>query len=312
MKQSLFHSKRFITNAAIIAALAVFCIVMIATRPPREEVLGLISPTLIEEAGSRYAETECNYILFFMGRGKNMRTAETMTFMGIFGSIIRMDEGFLGAVADILFWLPALLGGTYITVSLTIVSVLAGVFGSIFLALGKISKFKPLSAFCSAYIFFFRGTPLLMQLFFIYYAMPLIHPALTINNKFLAAFIAFALNSAAYCAEIVRAAIQSIEKGQFEAAHSLGFTYAQTMSLIIMPQSVRRLIPPIANEFIMVLKDASIVSLIALADLTQTTRSISSSSASVLVFLPSMGIYLIITALFTAVFNWLEKRFSIY
>ncbi|MDR0819417.1 MAG: amino acid ABC transporter permease [Oscillospiraceae bacterium] len=215
-------------------------------------------------------------------------------------------------MADIILWLPSLLAGTRITVSLTAVSVLAGIVGGIFLALGKISSNPILNKLSGAYIFFFRGTPLLMQLFFIYYGLPTMNPALTINDKFLAAFIAFALNSAAYCAEIIRAAIQSIDKGQFEASRALGLGYAQTMRLIIIPQSIRRLIPPVANEFIMVLKDASLVSIIALSDLTHATSSISSSSATVLVYIPAMIIYLIITAFFTFVFNKLEKRFSVY
>ena len=151
-----------------------------------------------------------------------------------------------------------------------------------------------------------------MQLFFVYYALPMINPALTINDKFLAAFVAFALNNAAYCAEIIRAAIQSIDKGQSEASHALGMTYVQTMRLVIIPQSFRRLIPPVANEFIMVLKDASLVSLIALSDLTHATRSISSSNSTIVVFAPAVVIYLIITAFFTLVFNSLEKRFSVY
>jgi polar amino acid transport system permease protein len=151
-----------------------------------------------------------------------------------------------------------------------------------------------------------------MQLFFIYYGLPQISPALAINNKFMAAFLAFGLNVTAYSAEFIRAAIQSIDKGQFEASHALGFKYGQAMRLIIIPQSIRRMIPSIANEFIMVLKDASLVSIIALSDLTHTTRAISSSTASVLVYVPAMVIYLIITAFFTAVFERLEKRFSVY
>jgi polar amino acid transport system permease protein len=214
--------------------------------------------------------------------------------------------------ADIILWMPALADGSKITIALTITSVLAGLMLGVFLALGKIAKFKPLSRLCSAYIFFFRGTPLLMQLFFVYYGLPMISPALAINDKFTAAFVAFTLNMGAYAAEIIRAAIQSIDKGQFEASYALGFSYAQTMRLIVIPQSVRRLIPPVANEFIMALKDASLVALIALADLTQTTRAIASSSASVLVFVPAMVLYLIITAFFTFIFNRLEKRFSIH
>lgn len=218
----------------------------------------------------------------------------------------------MGSLEKMLNWLPALLSGTKVTIALAIVTVFAGVILSIFLALGKISKNKLISSLCSAYIFFFRGTPLLMQLYFVYYGLPQIHPALTINNKFFAAFIAFSLNSAAYCAEIIRAAIQSIDKGQFEACKSLGMSYWQTMRLIIIPQSVRRLIPPIGNEFIMVLKDASLVSIIALTDLTKVTRAISSSAATALVYIPAMIIYLIITAFFSWIFSRLEKKFSVY
>jgi polar amino acid transport system permease protein len=213
---------------------------------------------------------------------------------------------------QIISWVPQLLNGAKITILLTICAVSAGLIFSIFIALGKMSKNKIISKICGAYIFFFRGTPLLMQLYFIYYGLPQINMALTINSRFLAAFIAFSLNSAAYCSEIIRAAIQSIDKGQFEACKALGFSNAQTMRLVIFPQSIRRLIPPVANEFIMVLKDASLVSIIALADLTKVTRSISSSSGTALVYIPAMIIYLIMTALFEFIFNKLEVRFSRY
>jgi polar amino acid transport system permease protein len=209
-------------------------------------------------------------------------------------------------------WFPALLAGARVTISLTVLAVSAGLVGSLFLALGKMSKRRWLNNHCGAYIFFFRGTPLLMQLFFIYYALPLMVPALTINNRFAAALIAFGMNSAAYCAEIIRAAIQSIDKGQFEAAHALGMSYAQTMRLIVVPQSIRRLIPPVGNEFIMVLKDASLVSVIALVDITKATRNIEGSTRSALVYIPAMILYLIITAVFTWVFNRLEKKYSVY
>jgi polar amino acid transport system permease protein len=209
-------------------------------------------------------------------------------------------------------WIPSLLDGAKITILLTLTAVSAGLVLSLFLALGKMSKNKALSGFCSGYIFFFRGTPLLMQLYFIYYGLPQISPLLIINDRFLAAFIAFGLNSAAYCAEIIRAAIQSIDSGQFAASRALGLSYAQTMALVIVPQSIRRLIPPVGNEFIMVLKDASLVSIIALTDITKATRSISSSSASALVYIPAMILYLIITAVFTFVFNKLEKRYTTY
>lgn len=215
-------------------------------------------------------------------------------------------------ITMIISWLPALLNATGITISLTILSVSCGLILSLFLALGKISKNKIIHSFCSAYIFFFRGTPLLMQLFFIYYALPLINEAFTIESRFVAAWIAFSLNSAAYLAEIIRAAIQSIDAGQLEATKTLGMSYGQAMRLIIIPQSIRRLIPPVGNEFIMVIKDTSLVSVIALVDLMKKTSQIMSSTATALVFIPSMVIYLIMTMVFTCIFNKLERKFSVY
>ncbi|MDR0601582.1 MAG: amino acid ABC transporter permease [Treponema sp.] len=209
-------------------------------------------------------------------------------------------------------WVIQLVEGSRVTLWLTILAVSAGLVMSLFLALGKMSKKLWLNRICSAYIFFFRGTPLLMQIYFIYYGLPQITPALTINNRFIAAFIAFSLNSAAYCAEIIRAAIQSIDRGQFEAAKALRMSYGQTMALVIIPQSIRRLIPPVGNEFIMMLKDASLVSIIALTDITKVTRSISSSTGSAMVYIPAMILYLIITAVFTFVFHKLEKKYSVY
>ncbi|MBQ6780946.1 MAG: amino acid ABC transporter permease [Treponema sp.] len=216
------------------------------------------------------------------------------------------------ALQKIIGWIPALLEGAKITILLTLTSVAAGIVLGLFLALGKMSKKQVLNKVCSAYIFFFRGTPLLMQLYFLYFGLPKLFPVLTLRNKFLAAFIAFALNSGAYMAEYIRAAIQSIDKGQNEASKALGFSYWQTMGLIIVPQSIRRLIPSIGNEFIMVLKDASLVSLIALEDITKITRSIASSSGNELVYIPAMILYLIITAVFSLVFNKTEKRYSVY
>lgn len=215
-------------------------------------------------------------------------------------------------IEKILIWLPQLLSGAKMTIIITIISVFIGLILSLFLALGKMSKIRILNKICGAYIFFFRGTPLLMQIYFLYFGLPQFSPSLTIQSPFLAAVIAYVLNTAAYLAENIRAGIESIDKGQYEAAKTLGMTYAQTMRLIIIPQTVRRLIPPVGNEFIMVLKDVSLVAIIGLSDLTKVTRAISSSSATALVYIPAMIIYLIITAVFSVVFNKLEKKYSVY
>ncbi|MDR2542435.1 MAG: amino acid ABC transporter permease [Treponema sp.] len=215
-------------------------------------------------------------------------------------------------------WLPSLLRGARITVGLTVCSMAAGLVISLFIALGKMSKSIVINKLCTAYTFFFRGTPLLMQIYFIYFALPMISPAFLINtgypeiDRFIYAFIAFSLNMAAYLAEIIRAAIQSIDKGQFEASRALGLSYAQTMRLVIFPQSIRRLIPPVGNEFILMLKDVSLVSMIALVDITRATRQIENSTRSALVYIPAMLLYLIITAIFTFIFRRLEKKYSVY
>ena len=230
-----------------------------------------------------------------------------------FGAAFPFEWGILMEILQkMMDWMPALLKATETTILLSVLSVVTALVLSVFLALGKISKRKIINAPCSAYVFFFRGTPLLMQLFFIYYTLPQIFPALNIKSRFIAAWIAFSLNIAAYLAEIIRAAIQSIDKGQLEAAKALGMTYTQTMRLIIIPQAYRRMIPPICNEFVMVLKDTSLVSIIALTDLTYQTKMIASNKASALVYIPAMFIYLVITAVFTFVFNKLEKKLSVY
>ena len=227
-------------------------------------------------------------------------------------------EQFQETIARMVSWIPALLMGARITVLLTVTAVTAGVILGTFIALGKISKNVVLNKACTAYTFFFRGTPLLMQLYFIYYALPLFSRAFLIQtgnaeaDRFIYAFIAYSLNAAAYSAEIIRAGIQSIDKGQFEASRALGLSYGQTMRLIVIPQSIRRLIPPVGNEFIMMLKDASLVGMIALVDITRATRNIEGSTRSALVYIPAMILYLIITAIFTFIFRKLEKKYSVY
>ena len=224
----------------------------------------------------------------------------------------KMDSFYTDVIQKIADWMPSLIQASGVTLALSVLSVLAGVVLSVFLALGKISHIPVIKQICQAYVFFFRGTPLLMQLFFLYYTLPIIAPALTIKSRFFAAWIAFMMNTAAYLAEIIRAAIQSIDYGQFEASKALGMSYSQTMRYIIIPQAVRTAIPGVGNEFIMVLKDTSLVAMISLTDLTFQTKQIAISSASPLVYIPSMVIYLIFTGVFTAVFNKIEKNFSKY
>ena len=252
-------------------------------------------------------------------------------YVGFAGSVHHADKGAWNTTAQLINYTYRMLGcgqsvlyGAKLTILLTTISIVCGLLLAVFLALGKISKNPLISLPCRAYIFFFRGTPLMIQLFCIYLAVPGIFngfswrglfdnndPEGVFKGAFVAACIGFILNSAAYCAEIVRAAVESIDKGQYEAAKALGMSYGQTMSKIIIPQSVRRMIPPVCNEFVMMIKDASLVFVIGLMDITTISKTIS-ASGSYLVFVPALAIYLVITAFFTFVFGKIEKKFSVY
>ncbi|MHB1485042.1 MAG: amino acid ABC transporter permease [Saccharofermentanales bacterium] len=206
--------------------------------------------------------------------------------------------------------MPALLEGAWLTIRLTLGSVSAGIIIGLLLALARISKNVVLDKFAKFYIWFFRGTPLLLQIFFIYYALPTLTPISIASLP--AAFIALSLNSGAYLAEIIRAAIQSIDKGQMEASKALGMSYTQAMRKIIIPQSYRRLIPPVGNELIALLKDSSLVSVIAMNELMRTTSLLANSSGNAIYYIPCAILYLAMTTIFTFVFSKLEKRYSIY
>lgn len=200
--------------------------------------------------------------------------------------------------------------GTLKTVELTALSVVFGLILGLFLALARISKLKLLNYISALYIWIFRGTPLLLQIFIIYFSLPSIGIVL---DPFPSAVLAFALNSAAYMAEIIRAAILSIDKGQMEAAKALGMNYHQAMFRIIIPQSYRRLLPPLGNEFIMLLKDSSLVSAIGMVELMKVSRNMTNSSGgSMAYYLLAGAIYLALTSVLTYVFQKLEGKYSIY
>lgn len=300
----------------ILALVIVACIPLCITAPKLEDFVESVPQNFAQLESKRESDTFNSIGIMSAYKAQkqlSISEAEQITMLGIAGQVINTTgNSFTTFFVNFVCWLPSLLQGAWITIALTVCSVAAGVVCSVFMALGKMSKFKPLSLICRAYIFFFRGTPLLMQLYFLWFGLPLIFPKMAISSRFFAAFIAFTLNCTAYCAEYIRAAIESIDRGQFEAAKALGFTYGQTMRKIILPQTYRRLIPPLANEFIMVLKDASITSIIALQDLSKITNSILTSSNDVSVYIVSMILYLIITAIFSKIFNVTEKKFSMY
>ena len=211
----------------------------------------------------------------------------------------------------ILATLPDIFKATGMTLSLTIVSIFFGMILGLLLALGRISKNPVAKGVTWVYIWVFRGTPMLLQIFFIFFVLPKIIPFLT-TSAFNTAVIALGLNSAAYLAEIIRAAIQSIDKGQLEAAKALGMSSNLAMKRIIIPQSIRRMLPPVGNEFIMLLKDTSLVSAIGLTELLKVGRQMTSATGDAVFYLPTAIIYLLLTTVFTIVFEKLEKKYSVY
>lgn len=206
--------------------------------------------------------------------------------------------------------LPFLLQGGIITIELTAITLVLGTLLGVILALMKISGSKILYYIANFYTWVFRGTPLILQLFFFYYALPTM--GITFD-AFTAAVIGLSLNCGAYMAEIIRGGILSIDKGQFEASKALGYTYFQTMTKIILPQAVRVILPPVGNEFIAMLKDTSLVSTIAMSELMRTATQIASNTFRYgEILFTAAVLYLLMTTVFTSVFSRLEKRLAVY
>jgi polar amino acid transport system permease protein len=203
---------------------------------------------------------------------------------------------------------PVLLKGAAMTMELTCVSMLFGMIIGLGLALARISRNPFLSKPASLYIWWMRGTPLLMQLFLIYYGLP--QAGLTLD-PFPAAVIGMTLNASAYIAEIFRGCIVSIDKGQKEAARSLGMTYMQSMRWVIFPQTLPRIIPPLGNEAVARLKDSSLVSTIAMVDLMRSAQQMIATTFRPLEVYFAAGIlYLVLTTAFTVLFGAWERRLA--
>lgn len=206
--------------------------------------------------------------------------------------------------------LPYLLEGSIMTVQLTVITILIGTILGIITALFKLTKNFFTYWLSTIYTWVFRGTPMILQLFFFYYALPMMGVTL---EPFTAAVIGLSLNCGAYMAEIIRGGIISIDKGQFEASKALGFTYFQTMRKIILPQTIRIIIPSVGNEFITMLKDTSLVSTIAMVELMRSAMQISSTTFKYTEMLLAAGLlYLLMTTVFTSAFAYIEKKLSVY
>lgn len=204
---------------------------------------------------------------------------------------------------------PLLLVGAGITIEITALSVALGMVIGLFVGIARISTIKPIRWVAAAYIDFLRGTPLLVQIFLIYFALPMLAGQRV--DPFVAAITACGVNSGAYIAEIFRAGIQAIDDGQMEAGRSLGMTWTQTMRYIIVPQAFKNIVPPLGNEFIALLKDSSLVSVIGFEELTRRGQLIIARTyGSLEIWLSVAFIYLIMTLTISRLVAYIEKRLN--
>ncbi len=202
-----------------------------------------------------------------------------------------------------------ILQGCVLTFQIYGVTILLSIPLGIMLAVLRLANNKLVQGLVSTYSWIVRGTPLLLQLIFVYYGLSVFGINL---SPFLAAAITFVLNYAAYFMEIFRGGIQSIEKGQYEAARALGLTYTQTMRRIIVPQTIKRCLPPVSNEAITLVKDTALVTVIGMGDLLRSAREVFTRDFTIIPFLIAAVIYLAITWVIVAIFRRLEQRFSYY
>ena len=203
------------------------------------------------------------------------------------------------------------------TLIIAVFTVLFGTSLGVLMAMSRMSKFKPLKWLATAYIEFFRGTPLMVQLMFIFYGLPMIgvtFPTVSFIpdfDRFAAGVVAMSLNSCAYVAEIIRSGIQAVDAGQMEAARCLGFHHREAMTLVILPQAVRNILPALGNEFVTIIKESSIVSVISIADLMFRAKGIIAKTYNSLECLAVVAIiYFILTFLGGRLIALMERRMS--
>jgi polar amino acid transport system permease protein len=206
-------------------------------------------------------------------------------------------------------FIPFLVKAAVITIQLSLVSIVIGMVFGLLIALLRISKIKILSYIAQFYIWIIRGTPMLVQLFLVYFGLPQIGIEL---SPFISSVIALGLNAAAYIAEIYRGGIMSVPIGQMEAAESLGMRYPVIMKKIILPQALRVSVPSLGNQAVSMLKDSSLASLVTVSELMMVSQRFAATNYAFIEFyIVAAGFYLVMTTIFTFILNKIEQRMSI-
>lgn len=212
-------------------------------------------------------------------------------------------------INDMISLLPQVVEGLKVTLEVFILTLLLSIPLGVIIALGRISKFNVIKYITGVYVLILRGTPLLLQILFIFFGFPLVG----INiPRFPAAILAMVLNYGAYFGEIFRAGIQSIDKGQFEAAEVLGLSRKDTFFRIIMPQGLKRIFPPVANEVVTLVKDTALVYVVGLDELLKVAKIASNRLSSIMPFVLIAVVYLIFNGVLTKILERLEKKLNYY
>lgn len=206
-------------------------------------------------------------------------------------------------------YMPYFMRGTLVTIEISVLSIIFGTIIGLFISIGKMAKNRVIRIPFIWYINFFRGTPLVVQILLVHFA---VIPTFTgKTNAFLAIITALSINSAAYISEIFRAGIQSIDRGQMEAARSLGMTHGQAMKLVILPQAIKRMIPPLGNEFVVLIKDSSLGAFIAAPELMYWGKAMQGEYYRAWEpYLTVALIYFILTLTLTYILNFIERKVS--
>ena len=208
------------------------------------------------------------------------------------------------------YWQDIIFNGLRVTLQFTAVAVFMGVLLGTVVAILKMSKSKIVRFFITVYIEVIRGTPILLQLFIFVFALPQVMPIFKLTTPQWVA-VALSINSSAYVSEIIRSGIQSVDKGQTEAARSLGLSEGQTMLRIILPQAVRNILPTLANEFIMMLKETSLASTFFIGDLMTKYKTIQGATFIAFETLLIIGlVYLAVTYPLSKLVGWFEKKMA--
>lgn len=204
---------------------------------------------------------------------------------------------------------PYLVNGAVISLQVTVFSIIFGIVLGLFVALGRLSSVRIVRFVCAAFVEFIRGTPLLVQIYIVYFALPQLGIQL---DPIPAGVLAIGINSGAYNSEIFRGGIQSIDKGQTEAAKSQGMSYWQTMRYIILPQALRRIIPPLGNEFVTLIKDSSLVSIMSVHELTFRAKLVAARTYNYFtMYIGTAIIYFVMTFITSKLLGLVERRLRI-